>query len=532
MQQSATEILNLQNVYKLLVGAVDGDVYAARVDNEIYCVTIGSGHYATWFWTDYATDFPTSTELIATTYSTIYASNIVSIRSGWDLTNALTKFTSEGEMLSAFYATYVEPDVTNTIVVRITASSSDDGNDGGNSEPDYGGGSFDDNSDLIPLPNIPSISAVNSGLINIFRPSLNDLRDLGNYLWTNVGNIPDNIKKIINNPIEFIIAFHIMPVYPEVGEAQDIKLGVWNAGATMPPVLSQWQEIDFGTIKIEPYWGSALDYAPYTKITAFLPFIGSVPLNTDEVMGSEIRLIYRFDLLSGQCVALIGVNNSFIYQFTGEAAITVPVTSADWTRLYQAAVSAVGAAGIGIVGAATAGASTGLAGQTATARLTESVGTTGIAFSDLNATSKGVAGVASMRTELLTAAHNANMAANQIATNGVKSSKAIAATALTHSISNVAGNVMSAKGYIQHSGNISGSVGLIGIRRPYILVEYPNQSLAENYKHYLGYPSNMFYTLGSLTGYTECESVLVSGIHATDSEIAEITDALKAGVYL
>ncbi len=377
-----------------------------------------------------------------------------------------------------------------TIVVRVTAMPSDTNDEGGISDYAGGDGTFDDNSDNVPLPNMPTISAANSGLISIFRPSLNELKSLGSYLWTNIGDVPDNIKKLFSNPMDYFIAFHIVPCYPDVGESRTIKIGLWDTTISMPPVLSQWQELDFGSITIPLYWGSALDYAPYTKISMFLPFIGSVSLNTDEVMNQSISLKYRVDLVSGQCVACILVGNDALYQFTGECSISVPLTGADWSRVYQAIV----------------GAGVSVASGTAIGLTNAAVG-----------------------AEYSAAATTAGQMA---ASNAANRANAIAMANITHGITNAVSNVISGKQQIQHSGSISGSAGLLGNRTPYVLIEYPNQSLPKDYKHFMGYPSNVYARLSELSGYTVCEQVIAQGIPCTDNELAEIIETLKGGVYL
>lgn len=419
------------------------------------------------------------------------------------------------------------------VVVTVLARLADPNDQGGTSEQGGGQGTFDDTSDEIPVSPLPTISGTNSGMITLFRPSKSELDDLGRYLWTHITDFIENLQKIFSNPMDYFVAFHIVPCVPEVGEPRNIILGLWKSNVSMSPILSQFYEYDFGTARIPLYWDSALDYAPYTKVTLFLPFIGSVSLNTDEVMNQQLSLKYRIDLLSGQCVALLSVNDDCLYQFTGECSVSIPLTGADWSRIYSAAIGATTAVVAGVAGAATAGsAAAGSYLSRNAADLTNSVAAVGDAFANVNATSKGVAGVASMRQELINAASRANAASVGAARAAVGRSSALRATAIAHTVNNVAGNIAAAKPNVQHTGNITGSSGMLGMRTPYLLVEYPHQSLAENYKHFVGYPSNMYANLSTLTGYTECESVIVSGINATEEEIAEISDTLKAGVYL
>lgn len=444
---------------------------------------------------------------------------------------------TSGVVVTANASPMYVPPTTDGVIVTAIARLLDPNSQGGTSNPGGGQGTFDGSSDVIPLPSLPTISAADSGLLALFRPNLQQLRDLGNYLWTNISDVPDNLKKLFSNPMDYFIAFHIVPCNPDVGNPRTIKLGLWNTTIFMPPVLSQWYEYNCGTVSLPEYWGSALDYAPNTKVNLFLPFIGAVALNTDEVMGKQINVTYRIDLLSGQCVAIVstptrvGQSPSAIYQFTGECSVSIPLTGADWSRIYSAAIGATTAMVAGVAGVAGASA-TGTQAAFATAQNAKAVNNAGMAFSRLNATSKGVKGVTAMREAIVESAQSAANAAQSVASAGTVRSAALQATVISHTVNNVAGNIMGAKPNVQHTGNITGSAGLLGVLTPYLFVEYPNQSLAKDYKHYVGYPSNMYANLGSCTGYTECEQVIVSGINATDSEIAEITEALKQGVYL
>lgn len=557
-KDSAWLFANASGGQGMYIATDNGTVYAARVGSILYIVCIGFGYFAyTWF---AGTNFTRKWEVEKTVWSSIYTVATLTVTGNWIAD--LTEFETEAEMLERFYDTIVFPGVTplsgdimvllnpkigydtinvdlpisiagaDTIIVSGKPNTIDSNNSGGISQPTVSPeGTFDDSSDPIPIPPIPTVSAANSGLITLFRPTLSELHDLGEYLWTNILDFIENMRRLFSNPMDYFIAFHIVPCLPEVGIARTIKLGLWDSGVSMSPIISQWYEHEFGSIVVNPYWGSALDYAPYTKITLFLPFIGSVSLNTDEIMGNTLALKYRVDLLSGQCVALLSVNGDCIYQFTGECAVSIPLTGADWSRIYSAAIGATTAIVAGVAGVAGA-APTGVGMGRTTADLTQSVSAAGDAFANVNSTSKGVSGVAAMREQLLQAAERANNASATIANNAVRRSSALRATAISAGVNNVAGNIMSAKPNVQHASSISGSAGILGIRKPYLLIEYPNQSLADNYKHFVGYPSNIYAKLSSLTGYTECESVILSGINATEDEIAEISSALKTGVYL
>jgi len=77
-------------------------------------------------------------------------------------------------------------------------------------------------------------------------------------------------------------------------------------------------------------------------------------------------------------------------------------------------------------------------------------------------------------------------------------------------------------GYINHSmGN-----------KIVIVIESPNIQMPNGYGHKYGFPCMRNLTLGSLSGYTKCESVDLTGINGTNYELNYIKSALESGVYL
>lgn len=430
-------------------------------------------------------------------------------------------------------ATPNEPEPVEGVVVTVVAQLVDPNDQGGTSDEGGGEGTFDDTSDNVLTPSLPSISAVNCGFVSLFKPTERQLKDLGAYLWTHVDDIIDNLKKWFSNPMDTFIAFNIFPCNPETGTPRNIQLGVFDTNISMSPVTSQWFTHDCGVVNIREYWGSALDYSPNTKVSCMLPFIGNVTLNTDEVMGHTIGIKYNIDLLSGSCVAMITVDGNVYYQYTGECAVAIPLTGSDWSRIYSAVVGAVGTAITGGVAAAASGSAAG--GATAAlagAQAAESAANAGLAYSMINDTSKGVRGVQQMRENMLQASQMALQAGHSAASAPARVSSGIRASRIANTINNTVSQVISGKAQIQHSGSISGSAGMLGIRTPYLIIEYPNQSLAENYKHFVGYPSNLSGKLNEFSGYTEVEQCVLENFWGTDEEYSELLESLKGGVYL
>lgn len=216
----------------------------------------------------------------------------------------------------------------------------------------YGTGSITP-SDFIDDPTAPNIDAVSTGLITIFKPSLSQVQQLGDYLWSSAFDV-DTLKKLFGDPMEAIIGLSIVPVNPPGGGTKNVKIGDIDTGITMPYLNRQFVEKSLGSITIAPYVGSFLDYSPYTKIQIYLPYIGFRDLAPEDVMGCTLSIKYIIDVVSGGCNAIINVSGKgAIYQFNGSAIANIPLSAINYSGAIQNAVSAIGSGVTTAVGIAT-----------------------------------------------------------------------------------------------------------------------------------------------------------------------------------
>lgn len=211
-----------------------------------------------------------------------------------------------------------------------------------------------DTGDTPPsLPPVTSGSA--NGLWKVYNPSEGQLQAFGAWLWSS--DIIEQIVKMISNPMNAIIGLHALYATPETGGAQSIKAGYLDSGVSAPVVTNQYTSINCGSVIVPEAYKNALDY-DYTNVSVYLPFIGIVPLNTREVMGSKISIRYRVDVLTGTCLATISVSrqssNAVLYTFSGNCAVQIPLTSGNYGTLLTGLLSAVGgvAASVATGGAA------------------------------------------------------------------------------------------------------------------------------------------------------------------------------------
>lgn len=344
-----------------------------------------------------------------------------------------------------------------------------------------GTGTFSYTSDAIDFPTVPSLNASTSGFITIYNPTVSQLRDLADYMWNGAFDI-NNFKKIFADPMDCILGLSIVPVdVPSTG-AQDVCIGNIVSTVRCNVASSQYVWVDCGSMEIKEFYGAYLDYAPYTKLDLYLPFVGSITLNPDEVMNKTINIKYLVDILSGSFMCFIKCGESVLYNFSGSCGSLIPVTGNNWSDMYRAIAQLGISVGAGVI--------------------------------------SGVGSVAGAVGSGATAGELANDISGDLFSIG----KDVAVGS--------ASAVMNAKPAIQRSGSIGGSTGQLGIKIPYLTVTLPRQCLPQFQNKINGYPSYVYSSLSSLSGFTVVQNMHLENMSCTAEERKEITALLSSGVVL
>ena len=393
---------------------------------------------------------------------------------------------------------------------------------GGTSEPGGGGGTFDLNSDDVSIPPLPTLSFAATGFTRIYNPTLTELNALANYLWTDttfLNTVANHLKQLIENPIDAIISLGLLPCSIPNGSPEAVKVMYINTGVMMSPATTQFVDVDCGTYTLQEFYGSALDYNPYTKVHCYLPYIGQVTLDTDEVMGKTIHVRYRIDIVTGMCAALISVNQSgsmdecVLYQFSGHCSINMPINSADFSGYIGAAMTA---------GKMVAGVVAGASGNMA-----------------LAAELTGAPAPHSSTSETMEKKTERNPKTGRQVTTGTSTRTTTHTTPgasfgemARKATSNTVSAVMGSKLTVEHAGGFTGNSGYLAVRRPYLIIERPRMCNPQEYGKYNGRPSMIYMSLSNCSGYTEVQSIQFENIGATNPELSELSELLKTGVIL
>lgn len=354
----------------------------------------------------------------------------------------------------------------------------------------YDGGTFDDSSDTIGVPTMPTIGVSSIGFVNVYNPSTGALASLGEDLFpdftpinpysptgdtvidaiTDVAEALANIAQNIPNAIEmfnnsqlinYIIDCHIIPVTPTVSGSQAIKIGYRTMSQAAPKVTSDYVDCDCGSLNIGEYYRNFIDYGPYTQAKLFLPFVGFVPIEPELFQSGVLKVVYRFNVIDGSFMAFVlstssksRLSNTVIGQWGGNACVHIPITGVNYSNMVS-----------------------------------------GIA-----------AGASAVVAEI-----------------GKGSLIGAADAAL---------NTAAAAPALQSSNGYNATTSFLSVRTPYLVIERSVSHYSKDYGHEQGYPSEITADWSKLSGYTESDAIHLEGLGATEEETKEIASLLAAGVIL
>lgn len=373
---------------------------------------------------------------------------------------------------------------------------------------------FDDSSDTIGVPNLPTLGASNLGFINVYEVTSGSLQTFANELFpplvfsppvpisaTDITDavvamanqfinvmtyIPDffnqmNAEKYIN----YVLDCHIIPVDPGSGTPNTpIQVGNKTLLSVGEKLSSDYVEVDCGTLSLEEYYANFADFLTTFKL--FLPFIGFVSAEPEWFYRESIQVIYHFNILDGSFVAYVlstgaYVNNNnsgrtILGQYAGSCCVHIPITG----QSYSSMVSTIVGSGISAIKGLTS-AVAGTAGSLVTGNVMGAVGS-------------AASGAGSLADSMLATA--------------------------------------AAKPDVVSSNQYSASSAFLSCRRPFTMIERPVSSFPTTFAKENGVPSNVSKKLGNVTGFNIIGNLHLDGINATEAEKDEIESLLKSGVIL
>lgn len=171
-----------------------------------------------------------------------------------------------------------------------------------------------------------------------YELSVERLNNIAIKLWSE--DFFNNILLLNNSPIENILSCKLLPLSLS-GSDLPVKIGNVDMGINGNKLSKTVYRYNIGTISIPRVSDMGfLNYAPYTSITIFLPFIGFKELNTSDIMGKNVSVDYIVDVITGACKAIITVNTYQCYEFDGNCGIDIPLTAGNRSQVEMGYVKA------------------------------------------------------------------------------------------------------------------------------------------------------------------------------------------------
>ena len=186
-----------------------------------------------------------------------------------------------------------------------------------------------------------SISVLNL-LTTSYRVSDSNVQALGGKLWSQ--HFWDNIKLLNNSPIENIVGLKIMPcsvnAFPNGIIIGNVDMEIEADVVTSVPV------VDVGSFNFVGHYGNFLDYAPYTQASLFLPFIGFVEIDPAQFTGHTLNVKYSFDIIMGQCKAMLFADGIYVQSYEGVCGIDVPLVASNRAQVEGSTVASMASSAV------------------------------------------------------------------------------------------------------------------------------------------------------------------------------------------
>lgn len=212
-----------------------------------------------------------------------------------------------------------------------------------------GGGGTQDRYSQDTLPEgHPALNLLNSGFVKLYNPSLSQVQQFAHFLFSGITqDMEAVIKRIMVNPIDYILALNMIHIPLTVKNPEDIGFCGISSGVEASVVTEQYYEIEY-TLDIKEFWNTALDYSSYTKCRVYVPYCGIYDVSIDEFQNGSMWLRYVVDVVSGSVVAFLGTKRkqksgvwlrATLYQFNGNCVLSMPVSQTNWQNVFSSVLN-------------------------------------------------------------------------------------------------------------------------------------------------------------------------------------------------
>ena len=283
----------------------------------------------------------------------------------YDYDNSITPY----EMIN-FNSFFIRQDQMESQIGKPEEEKDPEEEHGPDSNPDGYEGVEDDPTEPTGEPDLPDIGISSIGLVNVYKVTTEELNGFADDLFptfdlpeptTNTGlegivdnlyNVADTIAKfgqsfINNGLINYVLDCHIVPCLPSITDKTNIKVGFKSFTQQANRVVSDYVEINCGTVNVVSVYKNFLDYVG-VRIKLYLPFIGFIDVNPTWCMGGTLKVKYHFNIIDGSCVAFVigsspkaNFDNTVVASYGGNCCVHVPITGINYSSMISGVVGTV-----------------------------------------------------------------------------------------------------------------------------------------------------------------------------------------------
>lgn len=185
--------------------------------------------------------------------------------------------------------------------------------------------------------NTPPDSAISLSNINIYLLTREQLMafisDMWDFTWAELTT--NMLTGIYNNLIDNVQSIRVMPFAPAdlgtVETVDSIKCGWWSHTATVRKLgtatTGPGMNLKYaGNWQFREVFGGWADYAPYTSIELYLPYYGTINIDTNLFMGHILKVEYVLDVLAGLITYFLSCDDTCVITVSAKCSADVPVS--------------------------------------------------------------------------------------------------------------------------------------------------------------------------------------------------------------
>ena len=333
-------------------------------------------------------------------------------------------------------------------------------------------GDGDNISDDIPLPDVQF--NLNNNAYNRYWIKSADLISLQNWVFSET--FLTDIRRLWNDPAEYLINLSLYPFNGYMHDVNNVTTSKISIGNLTSDITAYQMgdgysaKFNGGSFKLAEYYGSYLDYAPYTSAEIYIPYIGYKPLNINDVMGKTIDLIYVVDWDTNMLTATLLVDDRPLTMYSGAFGVKLAISGTNANQVAETIA-------------------------------------------------RGASGIIS----------NAGMSVANIATGNIPGAIGYGMKALGGAMDTALDVQISPRQF----GTPTPLTGLYNTQVPHVIIHRPIAAEPIDFKAQNGYSASYSAPVSSFEGYLQCNSVKLSGGSTmSETEQNEIISLLKGGIYI